>query len=81
LPVLDVIGELGELDFDSKVLSTYAAYLNFTFQLDLNIVQEAQVELLANHVGLALLQEQTASVVSMLDAPEEIVGDIVLVIL
>ena len=56
-------------------------YLDFTFQLHLNVVQEAQVQLLANNVRLALLQQQPTPMVGLLDAPEKVRRDIIGIVL
>ena len=83
LPVVDVIGELDESDvkltFHLSMCCT--AYLNLAIQLDFNVIQEAQIKLLANYISLALLQQQTAAMIGMLDTPEEILRDVIFVIL
>lgn len=48
------------------------AYLQLPIQLYFNIVQKRQVELSANNVLLALLEEESSAVVCPTNAPEEI---------
>lgn len=47
-------------------------YLQLPLQLHFNIIQKCQVELLANNVFLALLEEESSAVVCPTNAPEEI---------
>ena len=56
------------------------ANLQLPVELNLNVVQEAKVQLLADHICLTPLQEQSSTMVGCPHAPEEIRGDIVLVI-
>jgi hypothetical protein len=80
LPVVDIVGEL-LMSGQFNQSQSWAIYLHFTLQLHLNIIQEAEVELLANDIGLPLLQEKSAAVVGCLDSPKEVIRNIVSVAL
>ena len=56
-------------------------HLQFSVNLDIHVLQEGQVQLLANDIRLSLLQVDQAAVVRLLDGPQEVVADVVTVIL
>ncbi len=55
--------------------------LQLAVDLDVDVLEEAQIQLLANDVLLALLQVQQTAVVGLLDRREEVVADVVAVML
>ena len=55
--------------------------LDFSIKPQVHIVQEAQIELLTDHVGRALLQVNSTSVVGLLESPQQVRRDVVGVIL
>lgn len=57
LPVGDVVGKLLVLGLVTQMCALVNTYLDFSFQLNLNIIQEAQIQFLSNHVSLAFLQQ------------------------
>lgn len=57
LPVGDVVGKLHVLGLVTQMCALVNTYLDLSFQLNLNIIQEAQIQLLSNHVSLAFLQQ------------------------
>jgi hypothetical protein len=76
LPVVDIVGEL-LMSGQFNQSQSWAIYLHFTLQLYLDIIQEAEIELLANDIGLPLLQEKSAAVVGGLDSPKEVIRNII----
>lgn len=84
LPIINVVGELlfSVSSYPPPMASFHSlirvsTHLDFTVQLDLDIIQEAQVQLLTDHIGLVLGQQESTTVVRPLDCRQEVVRDVV----
>lgn len=80
LPVLDVISELEESAISSHQYFVLAD-LELPIKLDIHVVQESQVQLLANYILLSLLQMHQTTMIRFPQSPEEISADVICVAL
>lgn len=55
--------------------------LDFALEVDMNVVEEGQVERLANNKGFVLGQIESSAVVGLFETVEEVVGNVISVVL
>lgn len=75
LPILNIVGELFVL---AGAIHVELTCLQFTIQLDFNVIQETEIELGPDDIGMVLLQQQSSAVIRLFQSPEEILRDVII---
>lgn len=55
--------------------------LQLAIDVDINVLQEAKIELLADNIFMVLLQVHEAAVIRLFECPQEVITDVVCIVL
>lgn len=62
-------------------MSLPSTHLEFSVDVNIDIIEESQIQLLANDILLVLLEMNKAAVVCLLQGPQEVIRDVIPVVL
>lgn len=72
LPIFNIVSELETLCQRASSRSDLSTHLQCTIELDINIVQDREINLLANDVCLSFFEVHKTAVLCLFESPDEV---------